>query len=229
VTKNELATIVDRHPAVIKAYTGFTQAGVKPLLKPAERLAAIEKLIPLVCNRINLECDWDFNTDEVEMQTVANQGVYKCVGNDDDARDIITVSYGADEDSLVQLDEFNSVEGNDLQYAGISGVAFWQHSTRKSDFPHFELVGAPTSAGYLLKVSYRMKTMEIVEFPEGFELMLQWGLMAEIVPSFEAKYREMLNLLAARHQGSGREYSRVRGDPDIEARNVQFNTLRGPY
>jgi len=231
MTESKLAAIVERHPSVIKAYTGFTNAGAQPLLKPTERLEAIKLLIPAVCSRINHECDWDFNTSEVDMRTVANQGVYSCEGNNDDSRDIITVLYGAEESSLKPLDEFNPVKGDDLQYnAGITSVVFWRHSTRKADYPHFELVGAPDNSGYLIRLRYRMKTIGVAEFPEGFDLMLQWGLMAEISPrEHEGKYREMRNLLVARHQGSGREYSRVRGDPDVEARNVQFSTLRGPY
>jgi hypothetical protein len=226
--ENQLVRLVDTNPSVIKAYTGFTHAGAKPLLKPPERFEAIKRHVPLVLDRINLSVDMDFNTDMVEMVSVADTAVYQCVGNSGDCRDIITVSYGATLDTCTPLNEFTPTDGDDFQAEGsFVGVVFWQHAKRKSDFPQFELRGTPSEAG-VMKVRYRLRTPDIAEFPSTLDLLLEWGLLAEIAPhAFEEKYSNMLALLVSRHQGAGREYKRVRMDPDIQDKQAYYASIRG--
>ena len=223
-----LVTLVSRNPAVIKAYTGFTHAGVKELLKPTERKEAIRDHIPLVLDRINLSVDLDFNTDVVEMVSVADTAVYRCVGKSNDCRDIITVSYGPTADTCRPLREFTPTDGDDYQAeGGFTNVVFWQHARRQSDYPEFELRGTPSEAA-VIKVRYRLKTPKLQEFPSSFDLLLEWGLLAEMAPlAFEKKYSSMLALLVSRHQGAGREYKRVRMDPDIQEKQAYYESIRG--
>lgn len=234
MTSDELAHFADGDPTVIKAYTGFTEQGVEELLSPADRLDAIKKRIPAVLDRINLEKDWDFNTDTTgtgsDIVTSANKSIYRVEGKGKKARDIISILYGVDENNLTPLDEYSTVDADDMEHkVGLGGVFLWKQAPRVSDFPHFELVVAPTSAG-LCRVNYRLKTLKIELFPSSFDILLQWGLLAELVPrAFEVKYADMLSLLASRHQGKGREYARVRQDPDLDAQNSFYVKTRGPY
>lgn len=228
MNEETLVKLVDSNPAVIKAYTGFTEAGVEALLTPTQRFEAIKAHVPLVLDRINLSVDLDFNTDRVQMASVASKAVYQCVGNHDDCRDIITVSYGPTADTCKPLHEFTPTDGDDFQAEGsFTDVVFWQHAKRKEDFPQFELRGTPSEAA-VLQVRYRLKTPDISEFPSTLDLLLEWGLLAEIAPfAFETKYVNMLALLVSRHQGAGREFKRVRMDPDIQDRQSYYASIRG--
>lgn len=228
MNEKTLVTLVDSNPAVIKAYTGFSQAGVTPLLTPTERFEAIKAHVPLVLARINLSVDLDFNTDRVEMASAASTAVYQCVGNHDDCRDIITVSYGPTADTCIPLHEFTPTDGDDFQAEGsFVNVVFWQHAKRKEDFPQFELRGTPSEAA-VLQVRYRLKTPDISEFPSTLDLLLELGLLAVIVPrAYKMEYADTLALVVSRHQGAGREFKRVRMDPDIQDRQSYYDSIRG--
>lgn len=227
----KLAQMVDRDPTVIKSYTGFTQQGTSQLLSPSDRLKAIRGKIPLVLDRINLAHDWDFNTNTLDLTTEANQGIYKCEQGQKKARDIITVLYGVDESSVLPLDEFSTVDADDMQYkVGIGDVCLWKEAPRSSDIAHFELVATPTLSGQWIKVRYRLDTPSIIDFPATFDLLLFKALLAMVVPRFfEEGFQDELSLMASRHQGKGREYKRVRSDPDVDAANVYYNQTRWPY
>ncbi len=229
--EKKLAQMVDRDPTVIKSYMGFTQQGTSELLTPTARLAAIKQKIPLVLDRINLAHDWDFNTNTLDLTTVANQGIYRCEQDKKKARDIITVLYGIDEASVRPLDEFSTVDADDMQYkVGLGDVCIWKEAPRSDDIAHFELVATPTLSGQWITVRYRLDTPAIIDFPGTFDLLLFKALLAMVVPRFyEDGYRDELSVMAARHQGKGREYKRVRQDPDVDAANVYYNQTRGQY
>lgn len=225
---SELTELAELDPHVLRMFSMATDQGVQELASAEERLLAIKRKIPLALNRINLSVDMDFNTNLVQMVSVADKAVYICVGNNNDARDIITVSYGPTADTCTPLKEFTSTDGDDYQAEGMfSSPMFWQHATRQNDFPVFELRGTPTEAS-VMKVRYRMKTPALAAFPDSLDLLLVWGLLAELAPrAYEVKYADMLSLVSSRHQGAGREYKRVRMDPDIAEKQAYYDSIQG--
>lgn len=223
MTVSELAEIVGRNPQVITAYTGPTGTGIGPLLSPTERQEALKEHVPMVVDDLNTAHDWDFNTHFTDLTSVADQAVYTV----SDFRDVISVQYGEDADTLDTLLERPPVARDDyVNTVGVSGVEFWSPYEPTNNNPQIELVGAPTEAGNLIRVRTR-KNITITDFPKGFDSVLVLGLLSVIVPAYNSRYQDKLSFMAKRHQGAGREENRVTIDPAQEARNIHNNGLGG--
>lgn len=228
MTVGLLAKLVAENPRVIAAYMVPTREGIQPLWGPEEREKALQGLVPVATDRVNLAHDWDFNSHFVDMTSVADQAVYKCIGNSNDCRDIITVQYGEDADNLDTLKEYTPTDRDDRYNAmGASDVAFWSPYKRRGTFPQFELVAAPNEAGKMIRVRYRFRGVTVVDFPGGFDWLLTLSLLSIIVPAYEGMFQDELGFMISHHQGSGREDKRLRIDSVQEERNAHNSSLPG--
>ncbi len=228
MTVVKLAKLVAENPRVIAAYMVPTRGGIQPLLGPEEREKALRRQVPMAADRINLAHDFDFNCHFVDMTSVADQAVYQCKGNNEDCRDIITIQYGEDADTLDTLKEYTPTDRDDrYNTMGASDVAFWSPYKRKGTFPQFELVAAPNEAGKMIRVRHRFKGVTVIDFPGEFDWLLNLSLLSIIVPEYETVFQNELGFMIKHHQGSGREDSRLRIDSVQEARNAHNSSLPG--
>ena len=163
-----------------------------------QKRSAVQAYIPVVL----LECltvyDFDFVCDWTTYSggTVANQATYKCSGKLSDCRAVTRVLYGANELVL----EFVRQADMDTKLSGLERpdtVAYWTSEIRQDGFPVIRLIGTPIVGSEQIKYRYRLKSVEITQWPEEHTWVIISGVVAKFVPEFESMHRAAINKMIA--------------------------------
>jgi len=202
-------------------------------LKRDEVNQMVNDLLPDIVSQIVTSHDWDFTMVESSTTTVSGTSVYTLRGDNDDARDILNVRYGAGRGYV--LERLNTLqtdrrEGEDTDDGTTSddGLVYGYTVYGRSDDgkPQIKLYDTPTEAK-TLTYRYRKGGLTVVDLPEEFGRTV----MNFMIGQFKAEYlmlaERSLKEIIARYTVGGDEYETVRKDPVIEAGNLRRHGLQG--
>lgn len=130
-----------------------------------EKKKAVEASIDIALNRVLTAFDFPFVVDNASGTTEANVADYVLKGNNSNARDIISIRFGSDnnlmdEKSLLEHDDWMSGQSTTPSTTG-----YWVQIGEQQGFPLIHFVGTP-SGETTFNYRYRIKELDIANFPK---------------------------------------------------------------
>lgn len=209
MTEMDLIARVKDDPLVVRVF-----GDDDPLLS-IDRGEAALRALPGVLNRILTHGDWDFAYGTEDIDTVADQVEYTCVGSGNDKPQMIySIKYGS---SLRQLKRRSQdwMDDYETRYT-LNRVEFWVRSgLTPSNEPQFKLFDTPGTAGITIRTRYLRSDLTVDDFPRAYNYVLEDGLIAALVPSYRQVYKESLAKMAGNHAHGDGSSDPMRLDPNM--------------
>jgi hypothetical protein len=201
-----------------------------PQAKDVGEMAYWEEVTPsfvnLVIEQVVANYDWDFIMDEYSTVTsVSGQADYTLTGRNNSLRDIVSIRYGTEKTVLSKMRTLDADEA--LQNSpSISSVSSWFQALRDAQgFPIVTLIATPTATGDILRVRYRVKNIPLDRFPEEFNYVIAYGVLAWVAPDYTRLFNSKLKNMVKRYSLGGKDYQPVSYDPHIMRTNRKKATL----
>lgn len=172
MTKQEYTNVILARPAG-QAWKGSA----------TEKKKAVAVTIDTALNTIIVAFDFPFVLDQkIDETTVADQADYVLKGNNSDARDIMSITFGSDNNLL----DKKSTQEHDDWISGQSVIptdtGYWVPLGERQGFPLIKFVGTP-SGETDFSYRYRKKNMDVDEFPDVWSGVLIAQVEAELFGS----------------------------------------------
>lgn len=151
--------------------------------EPTEKKDAIEATLDTALNTIIVAFDFPFVLDQkVDEITVADQAEYVLKGNNSDGRDIMSITFGSDNNLL----DKKTTQEHDDWISGLSTLpadtGYWVPLGERQGFPLIMFIGTP-SGETTFSYRYRKKNIRVSEFPDVWSGVLIAQVEAELFGS----------------------------------------------